>query len=298
MLARRVSRMLLLVAGLGLAAGAAVAQQTTMERAKEVVAAPVGAANGDGKKLAFEVVSVRTGPADFQRFNLQWGLPDRFRMIGAPVETLLMLAYFGPVRTMGVGSSEKLVSGLPAWTEKLSVDVEGTVPPAEVEAYRKEGPDKPMLQQMLRTMLEERFGLVARQVTVDGPVFALEVGKKGALLKENKADDPDPVGGVKLTTGGWVLPYHRGETPRIRFVKVTMAEFVQFLSNSADRPVVDRTGLTGRYEFAVVQNDMGEASDPDPSVQWNVGDLGLRLVSTTAPREKLVVEKMEKPTEN
>lgn len=84
----------------------------------------------------------------------------------------------------------------------------------------------------------------------------------------------------------------------MRFVSVTMTELTQFLSNSADRPVVDRTELTGRYDFALLRRDLGEAGDPEPSVVWNVEEIGLRVVATTAPRERLVVEKLEKPTVN
>ena len=70
--------------------------------------------------------------------------------------------------------------------------------------------------------------------------------------------------------------------------------------------MVDRTGLTGKYDFAVPRIDPirstvegdGAASDPDESPKWDVTEAGLEMRPAKAPVEMLVIDHIEKPTEN
>ncbi|MBV8904959.1 MAG: TIGR03435 family protein [Acidobacteriia bacterium] len=103
-----------------------------------------------------------------------------------------------------------------------------------------------------------------------------------------------------------------GPNAKIRDDESTIDYFTKLLGLALDRPVIDRTGLTGKYnlvlEFAVDQATARLADDlptqpsdepPAPSIFTAVEEqLGLRLVSTRGPREFLVIDHIERPSEN
>jgi uncharacterized protein (TIGR03435 family) len=97
-----------------------------------------------------------------------------------------------------------------------------------------------------------------------------------------------------------MVPYSRGEKPEIRFFDTSMTSLAANLSRSSTRPILDKTGLTGRYDFVLtMRNDEGEsASDPESATHWQIEELGLTLSPAKAPTETLVIDHIEKPSEN
>jgi uncharacterized protein (TIGR03435 family) len=160
--------------------------------------------------------------------------------------------------------------------------------------------DKVML--MLQSLLAERFQLVIRRETKEMPVYALLVAKGGPKLKETT----EPISGRTIVRRG--LMSSDG---------IEMRTFIELLSGFLGRSVVDKTGLTGKFDLKVqwqpdenqvaMFQEMGVpegfgAPPPDPlgptlftALQEQ---LGLRLESQKGPVEVLVIERVEKPSAN
>jgi uncharacterized protein (TIGR03435 family) len=177
----------------------------------------------------------------------------------------------------------------PGWLASALFDVVATFPPGATR-------DEENL--MLQNLLADRFQLKLHRSTRELPVYALVVAGSGPKLKPS-VDDPNAVKGRGTISG-------RGRI-RLEFDGTTMARFVNNsqLHREVGRPVIDRTGLTGKYdvrlEFAP-END-ASAGPPDPQA---VGlftalteQLGLQLEATKGPVVLLVVDSvLKQPTEN
>lgn len=153
-------------------------------------------------------------------------------------------------------------------------------------------PTREEFRQMLRTLLADRFKLKIHHAKKAIPVYALVVGKKGPKLKDSA---PDTI--ASFSTGV------NGRNQYMKATKGTMGDLADGLQIYADRPVVDKTGLTGTYDYRMEAtpgfriNNNPELSDM--SVFTAVQEqLGLKLESQKASVEILVVDHMEKPTEN
>jgi uncharacterized protein (TIGR03435 family) len=198
----------------------------------------------------------------------------------------------------------------------------------DIDAKRPDGVSgEQALRGMMASLLQDRFKLTMHRETRDLPAYALVVGKGGLKIKEIP---PDPDGAdtghvdVNVTGGG------RGGTTvdlgngsyisyglnKLEAKKVTFPAIMDSLSKFLDRPVVDMTGLTGRYDFTVeysvdelrnlVRASGGDAShipdfggDPTISIFTSVEALGLKLEPRKAPVEVIVIDSVQKtPTAN
>lgn len=172
---------------------------------------------------------------------------------------------------------------------------------------------------MLQALLEDRFYLKLHRETRQVPVFALTAAKSGARLKpfqegsctpvDFAQNPPPPAPGQPpfcqnkiRSKGANVRTYH--------MPGATLTTFAETLGVILGRPVIDRTAITGRFdfdvEFAIDQSTPGFVPDAAPdnraggeSVFTAVQDqLGLKLESTKGPGEVLVIDGVERPTEN
>jgi uncharacterized protein (TIGR03435 family) len=147
--------------------------------------------------------------------------------------------------------------------------------------------DESQLRLMLQTLLIKRFQLVAHRETREMPVYALIVSKNGTKLREWKQGDPvPPRAGTERSVSAM--------GPR------TMERFVDELNlpglsamYGLNRPVLDKTGLKGVYLFNYWWD-----SPEDFTTQVIEDQLGLKLESQKAPVDALVIDHIEKPTEN
>lgn len=277
-----------------------------MQLAAAQNAAPIDSATKPGKPLAFEVVSIR--PSKPGTSNRIWPIttPDGYRVAGQSVWTTIMLAYFP--QGSAYWSKDNL-SGAPAWLSD-QYDINAKVADADLAEWQKQGvalDKKPMFREMLQTMLADRCHLVAHMIS--GPPqsgWSLELGKHAPHVTESKPGEELPVG-VKLPDGGIVVPYQSGDKPRLTIYAATMADLAQALSRFAGQPVQDHTGLTGRYDFAVdwigypdskLTVAYRERNDPDPLSRWNIEALGLHAVPIKVPINTLVIDHIERPSEN
>lgn len=144
--------------------------------------------------------------------------------------------------------------------------------------------------QRARALLEERFGLVLKRETKELPAYALTVAKGGPKLNaaatQNMAQRSSSI---------------RGNNGRLTWT-VTTADpelITRSLSGVLERTVVDRTGLTGLYDFKIEWVQDLNATDAGPSVFTALQEqLGLKLEATKAPVEVYVIVKAEHPSEN
>jgi len=188
------------------------------------------------------------------------------------------------------------VQGDPSWLEQDHFDIVAKIPPNTSQAT---------LKLMLRTLLAERFQLVVHTGTASAPAFVMSVAKGGPKLKESAALPEDsPLGPPPLLFV--VVP------PAVRLPGryATMAELASVFQRGAlDRPVVDRTGLPGRYDFDLefTPDDAqfsgalaGIGGDsPLPGLFTAIQQqLGLRLDATKGPVDVLVVDRAERPSAN
>jgi uncharacterized protein (TIGR03435 family) len=158
------------------------------------------------------------------------------------------------------------------------------------------------LRLMLQSLLAERFGLALHREKKELPAYALLVGKNGPKLRESQSQGEPAIkpGSTRMSMSLEGMPLERA---------------VDFLSTALQRPVVDMTGLTGRYDFTI---DLSPyfAPDNEPGIKGvdrRVGvseaenalltavqeQLGLRLEARKIAVELLVVDHAEKtPVEN
>ena len=264
-------------------------------------------ATAPANPLAFDVVSIRPSKPGTNNRSSWITTPDGYSVTGQPMLTTIMLAYFP--QGWAYWSKDRL-SGAPAWLSD-QYDINAKVYEADLAEWQKQGltlDQKPMLRQMLQAILADRCNLVAHMVP--GPPiqgFSLELGKHAPRITESKPGETLPAG-VPFPDGGILVPRQLGEPVRVRFYNATMADFAQNLSMlSAGHPVQDHTGLTGRYDFVLNWADDPDSklppgvvstNDADPLSHWNTTALGFRIVPIKIPAETLVIDHIERPTQD
>lgn len=181
------------------------------------------------------------------------------------------------------------ISSAPDWTDRR-----GRLQLYDISA-KTEGEGTPTLdqvRQMLRTMLADRFQLKLHSETKELPVYDLVVGKNGPKLKESAGDTSPP---RPATFSGPLI--------RLNLSNTSMADLIRYLGANVDRPVLDKTGLTGRYDFTLeFTRSPGvalDSPDADNSIFSAVQlQLGLKLVAAKEPTEIFVVDHAERPSAN
>jgi uncharacterized protein (TIGR03435 family) len=135
-------------------------------------------------------------------------------------------------------------------------------------------------------------------------VYQLVAAKGGVKLAETKPDEPRPVGPT-LPGGGAIGQGADGVT---HMYNLTMQMLATVLGEKTDRPVIDKTGLTGHYSFDIREpaNDAAPSAAPDashdddarPAIADVLKSLGLELKPAKEQVEFLVIDHVERPTEN
>ncbi len=259
--------------------------------------------------LYFEVASIKPSNAANPGMGIRRQPGGRFNTVNTPINRLIIFAY--QIQDF------QLVGG-PGWISSDRFDIVAKMngdPPPIVPGS---GADHMMLA--MRTLLADRFKLVVHRETRQLDIYALTMakpdGKPGPALKPASGDcspaafagrrgGPPPAGGPPPVVCGI-----QGGPGRIRFGGFPLSLFATGISNRVGRFVVDRTGLTGNWEFelsfaadvpppgALPPGVTPPAVDPDaPDLFTAVREqLGLKLESTKGPVEVLVVDSVQQPT--
>jgi uncharacterized protein (TIGR03435 family) len=223
---------------------------------------------------AFDAASVRPGAPDDARGSTFEFPPGGLKVTNGTLMGIIESAF--EVRDFQI-------LGAPGWanSDRFNI-VARSAPdggPFEISATRRK----------LQTLLGERFQLKAHRETRELPIYVLAIGKNASKLKEARASD-GPVGiqrGCGQMTG----------------TAASMANLTTYLSRELGRPVEDRTGLSGRYDFHVDWTPdsgpcTGSATDGPSLFTALQEQIGLKLESTKGPVEVIVIDSVEKPDDN
>jgi uncharacterized protein (TIGR03435 family) len=242
--------------------------------------APIGSA----QEPSFEVATIKpTAPDDRSGRFLTMQGAHQLVVKGYTLKFMVAAAHNLPPR---------LIAGGPAWADSDRYDIVAATP----------GDNRPTLDQqmaMLRTLLAERFKLAIHHESRELPVYELTVARRGAKLETSTAPDQQPLLVNK------VFPTHIELPAR----NATMAQFASMLQRSVlDRPVVDKTGLAGRYDFNLewtpddTQFDgrlppslttSGEKPDLVAALE---AQIGLKLETSRGSVDVIVIDSVDRPT--
>ena len=234
---------------------------------------------------AFEVATIK--PSDPNRpgrrlFSIRGA---EVAVVDTTVSDLIVFAY---------GVHAEQISGAPAWVESDKFDITGK-PEGEGQ------PNPKQFKTMLQKLLADRFQLTFHSNKKQLTVYALTVKNNGPKLTLSEAASPIP--NLIFRAGNWPVR------------NATMEEFAGLLQAHLDRPVVDETGLKGRFDFQLqwtpdetpFASSGGPGKPPKPPERTDSlpdlftaiqQQLGLKLESTKAQVDVLVIDRVEKPSEN
>jgi uncharacterized protein (TIGR03435 family) len=235
---------------------------------------------------AFEVASVKATPPETRIVgDLVSNSGGRVLATRCNLELLLEEAF----------SAEKFqISGGPGWIHSDYFDIDAR-PPASSKSSKtlaRRARINDEQKQMLLALLVERFQLKYHRETRQGPVYFLVRTNKKLKLEEAKNKDKDAWPWVGSPNDGAI----RGDG--IAGVSISMAGMASRLSAYLERPVLDRTGLEGTFDFKFEYVPDDPNPDVASSILFSVQELGLKLESGKGPVETIVIDHAEKPTGN
>jgi uncharacterized protein (TIGR03435 family) len=238
-------------------------------------------------KPGFEVVTIK--PSTPGRPGKIIGFRGRhFTAVNFNVNDLIALAY---------GLHVKQITGAPEWFGTELYDIDG-VPDVEGQ------PNQKQTNIMIQKLLADRFKLVFHHDKKELAVYAITVGKGGPKMGKSEAGPNDPIG----------FGFRKLGSLTVR--NLTMADFAVWMQASVmDKPVVDQTGLTDRYDFTLnwtpddsqfaqfrstgVKIPTSEDPNAPPGLYTAVQEqLGLKLEPVKALDDVIVIDHVEKPSAN
>jgi uncharacterized protein (TIGR03435 family) len=248
--------------------------------------APLSKSSPLPKFDAFEVATIKPVVHDAKagRYITMQGT-NRFVEKEYTLKLLIAAAYDLNPRT---------ILGGPEWIESDHYDILAKTP-GEVRPTHDE------LMAMLRNLLADRFSLTFHREQKEFSIYELGVAKGGPKMKPSTAASDEPAALISTVYAQHILLPARN---------ATMSEFTSLLQRAVlDRPVVDKTGLTAKYDFDLqwapdetqFGGDVPVAPADAPAAPLFSAiqeQLGLRLIATRGPVEALVVDKAERPSAN
>ena len=226
----------------------------------------------------FEVASVKEHQGRIPRIGVS---TSGFRLTAEACSLSLLLTYAYDIKGYQLIRTPELLRGNEIFYDIMAV-AEGPKPPSTAE-----------FRQMLRVLLADRFGLVAHTETRQMPVYGLVVRSGGSKLKPSA---PEVEAEQRLTVVG--------RDYRVTNPKASAEDIVSAVSNSfPDRPVIDRTDLTGTYRldlrYTPNLRSTGEPAPEDIDIFTAVQQqLGLQLQPDKAAMTVLVVDRVGVPSGN
>lgn len=260
----------------------------------------------------WDVVSVK--PSTGSGRGGSSNMPDGFSMHGGVLTGLIFSAY-------GLKYPEQLV-GAPGWLASDKFDVDVKMDSSVMDELDKMSPDDRLAarHQMTQALLADRFKLVIHHETRELQVYTLTIAKSGLKMKEAKAGDTYPNGfkGIGGSGGAGVTLFQMGPSGvMITSQGTPLSGLIGTISREVGRIVVDKTGLTGNYDYVLQYTPEGfrprtDLNEP-PSGSGMVlppdfgaisiftavqEQLGLKLESVKAPIDVIVIDHMERPSGN
>ena len=244
------------------------------------------------QQLAFDVASIKRSDPNL-RSHFSGTRNGSFIATDATLKQLVGLAY---------NLGDYHISGGPKWVDSDRYSVEGKPDSATPIPPGRAG--WPQTMAMLQQLLAERFKLAVHCETKEEQVYELVIAKGGSKLKQADTTRAGPKG-IGSTGPG-----------RLQGIAASMDVLVQVLAPVLSRSIIDKTGLTGKYDFTLEYTpELGQfqpgpdglADGPRPAPPDPNGpslftalqeQLGLRLESARGPVEVLIIDHAEKPDAN
>lgn len=256
------------------------------------------AAQPAAKPLKFEVASIKPANPDARGSSMMTDRVGGLRGENMPIRALITMAY---------GIRDFQLSGGPGWVGTERFDIMAK-PEAAVGA--PEPPDPHNLtddqrkirdeqwRERVRNLLADRFGLVIHKEAKEEQIYHLVIAKGGPKLTENTS--PGPRQGMSMNRG------------RAQGFAAPIQMLADNLANTVGRPVIDMTGLTGKYDWKLEWTpDSGMATPGPDNPQAQSGDapgptiftavqeqLGLKLETAKGPVDTWVIDKIDHPSDN
>jgi uncharacterized protein (TIGR03435 family) len=234
-------------------------------------------------RLTFDVASVRASSPDARGGQVK-PLPGGtgYTVQNIPVKLMISLMYKVPMRQ---------ITGAPEWLTSQNYDIEARAD----GAYNIDD-----LHTMFQNLLADRFSLKFHKETREGPVYVLSLDPAGLKMK---ADGDGQ---------GLAIPMIPGADNTITGTKVPMVYFTWWLGQQLQndsRPVIDRTGLKGSFDFTLSFMPQLPPDVPKDSLPQELRDrpslfdavkqqLGLKLEAQRGPVDYYVIDHVDKPSDN
>jgi bla regulator protein blaR1 len=237
--------------------------------------------------LNFEVATIKPSKPGAPGKGITMRGPKEFVTINTSLNDLITFAY---------GIHVRQISGGPAWLESDLFDI---VAKPEADGL----PNRKQLEGMLQKLLADRFKLTFHREKKELSVYAITVAKTGSKLTKSEGD-PNGLPGLGFRGLGNLVVRN-----------ANMSDFAGLMQSAVlDRPVVDRTGLTGRFDFTLnwtpdefqfrsfggpVPPPPTDKPDAPPDLYTAIQQqAGLKIEAAKAQVDVLVIDKVEKPSEN
>lgn len=271
----RIGRSLTLLLPLAIASLhlSAQAQPAASSQTQSPTASPPAAPS----PLRFEVASIRlhnfAGDEPSDRRALPGG---RFVATATTVRTLIRIA---------IGIDNNRMSGAPGWIDNETFDINATtVDRAEIKTPQQ-------LQQLILSLLEDRFQFKFHREQREGPVYWLELDKPGKLGPALKLSTPDSQPNMSTNSNG--------SRADMKASKMSMVDIAAALRRQAGRPVEDHTDLKGNFDFQIVWAPEEAPDSANPSLFTVLKEqLGLKLRPAKGTIETLVIDQIAHPSAN
>lgn len=241
---------------------------------------------------AFEVATIKPSKP---------GTPGKLFTVRG-VNVLTVNTSLSDILTMAYNLHAKQIVNAPDWVESDKYDITGK---PDVPGQ----PSSDQLKTLLQKLVADRFQLKFHREKKELSAYVITPAKAGVKLTPS-ASDPNGLPGLFFQGLG-----------RLRVTNATIQQFAEVMQGAAlDRPVVDQSGLTGKYDFTLnwtpdefqfpgMRGPNGQLPPPPPGAAANATEqpdlftaiqqqLGLKLDSMKAPVDVLVIDKVEKPSEN
>lgn len=262
-----------------------------------LAATTVVAVSAQQPQSTFDVVSIKRSSPNASGGSVG-APPGRFVMVNMDVSPLIGTAY-------GDGADTSEYIGLPGWAMTERYDVEARMPAGAAPSD---------LAAMVRALLADRFAFKAHYETREQPVFELvRVNPNGPLpsglekvdidceaLRDARRRGEKPE--LKSLSSGLFpcdMSMRGGGGMEIRSGGMKMSDVARSIQGGTGRILVDKTGLDGYYAFRLLYTgDPGPTSDRPSLMTALQEQLGLKLESARGPVRLLVIDHIDRPTEN
>ena len=221
---------------------------------------------------SFDVVSVKPNQDGGESRHVGPSPGGTFTATNVTLKLLISRAY---------GVAEAQIEAGPDWIDTETYDIAAK---AETPLAMNWEEVRPCLQ----ALLAERFRLTIHRKSKQGAVFSLVTAKNGPKFKEHSGSDH---GGIGVSSDSGIAA--------LTATKTTMTRLAEYLSNQAERPVIDNTGLKGEYDFRVEWATDEKPGSQRPSIFTALQEqAGLKLNAATGTIETIVVDRAERPPAN